>query len=329
MRKYLPWLLRLLGPALLVLFLANSDLEQLVAILANAQPWPIVWSLLLLPPFLLIKAWRWQYLLRALGYDLPLSTGMGLYIVGIFLGTTTPGQAGDFVKAWYLKERGTPLAPALLSVVIDRLFDLLVMAMLATLGIFALGQLLAIPGLRTLLVVGMCSALLLVTVLLMARGPREWMLTMALPRVLPPRLRDSLARWNSQLAALTMHPRLMIVLLAASLLSALFTFYRLWLLFVALDVIVPLYLVIGVSALIAILQVLPISIAGVGVRDAALIAVLAPYGYSPEAALSVSALFLLISLEHILVGLIVSFWYPLGQVRPAELSQEIESGATR
>lgn len=326
MRKYLPWLLRLLGPALLILFLATSDLEQLFNILANAEPWPIIWSLLLLPPFLIIKAWRWQYLLRALGHDLPLFTGMGLYIVGIFLGTTTPGQAGDFVKAWYLKERGTPLAPALLSVVIDRLFDMLVMAGMATLGIFAIGQLLAIPGLRTLLVVGMGTGLLIATVLLMARGPRAWMLTDVLPRVLPLRLRDSLTRWNTQLATLTLRPRLMIVLVAASLLSALFTFYRLWLLFVALNVIVPLYLVIGVSALIAILQVLPVSIAGVGVRDATLIAVLAPYNYSTEQALSVSALFLLISIEHILVGFIVSFWYPLGRIKRDEIADEMVTG---
>lgn len=325
MRKYLPWLLRLLGPALLVLFLVNSDLNELFTILVNADPWPILWSLLLLPPFLVIKAWRWQYLLRALGLDLPLPTAMGLYIVGIFLGTTTPGQAGDFVKAWYLRERGQPLAPALLSVMVDRLCDLLVMAALATLGIFALGQLLPSRSLQTLLVIGMGAALVVLTIFLVGRGPRAWLLTEGLPTVLPERLRASLARWNHQLSALTMHPRLIVALSVSSLLSALFTFYRLWLLFIALDVFVPLYLVVGVSALIAVLQVLPISIAGVGVRDAVLIAVLAPWGYSAEQALSVSALFLLISLEHILVGFIVSFWFPLGRYKQSEVADKIEA----
>jgi glycosyltransferase 2 family protein len=316
MKRYLPWLLRLLGPALLVLFLARSDLGQLATILAGAKAWPIILSLLLLPPFLLVKSWRWVRLLGAMGItSLRLSTAVGLYIVGIFLGTTTPGQAGDLVKAWYLRERGAPLAPALLSVVLDRLFDLLVMALFATLGIFALGQLLPSRELQTALVVAMGLGLIALTVLLIGRGPRQWLLTGPIARLAPKRLREALSRWSEQLATLALQPRLLLEVTGASLLSAAFTFYRLWLLFDALSLErVPLYVVIGVSALIAVLQVLPISVAGVGVRDAALIAVLAPYNYSAEQALSLSALFLLINIQHIVVGFVVSFWFPLGKI---------------
>ncbi len=318
MRKYLPWFLRLFGPALLALFLYSSWVEgrlgDLFTNLLRADPWPILLSLLLLPCFLVVKAWRWQRLIREMGLELPLLTATGLYIVGIFLGQTTPGQAGDLVKAWYLHDRGQPLAPALLSVVLDRLFDLIVMAVLATLGIYALGQLLPGEGTRTLVVVLMGGGLVVVTALLAARGPREWLLTRAIPTVLP-RFNATLQRWNSQMATLTLSPRLVLVISLASLLSAFFTFYRLWLLFVALNISIPLYIVVGVSALIAVLQVLPISIAGVGVRDVALIAVLAPYGYTQEQAIAVSALFLLINLQHIVVGFIVSFWFPLGKLR--------------
>jgi uncharacterized protein (TIRG00374 family) len=318
MQKVLPWLLRLFGPALLALFLYSSWVEgrlgDLYTNLAEADLWPIIWSLLLLPPFLIIKAWRWQRLLRAMALDLPLHTAVGLYIVGIFLGQTTPGQAGDLVKAWYLQDRGQPIAPALLSVVLDRLFDLLVMAALAPLGIFALGRLLPNRELQTLLVLAMGLGLTILTTLLVARGPRQWLMTRALPLVLPQRLTETLAHWNKQLAVLKMSPRLVTVITIASLISAFFTFYRLWLLFIAIRVTIPLYIVVGISALIAVLQVLPISIAGVGVRDVVLIAALIPYGYTQEQAIAVSALFLLINLQHILVGFIVSFWFPLGKV---------------
>jgi hypothetical protein len=50
------------------------------------------------------------------------------------------------------------------------------------------------------------------------------------------------------------------------------------------------------------------------VRDGVLIAILLPYGYQNEQALTLSALFLLVNLEHILVGFILSFWYPLGKL---------------
>lgn len=315
MRKLLPWLLRLIGPALLLLFLVRSDFGQLYTILISANIWPILLSLLLLPPFLIIKSWRWRQLVRAMAMDLPLATAVGLYMVGIFLGATTPGQAGDLIKAWYLRDRGYPIAPALLSVVLDRLFDLLVMAAVATLGIVALGSYLPNQALRTALVVAIGLGLAVLTVVLVARGPRQWVLTTLLPRVLPAKMKQALERWSNELSTLAMHPQLMVQVGVASLISAGFTFFRLWLLFIALHISIPLYVVVGVSALIAVLQVLPISISGLGVRDTALIAVMAPYGYTTEQALSVAALFLLINIEHIIVGFIVSYWFPLGGVK--------------
>ncbi|MFQ3662388.1 MAG: lysylphosphatidylglycerol synthase transmembrane domain-containing protein [Chloroflexaceae bacterium] len=316
MKKYFPLLLRLLGPALLILFLANANLEQLWESLRTAQAWPIVLSLLLMPPFVMIKSWRWLRIMREAGLQLDFRTACGLYTVGLFYGATTPGQAGDLLKAVYLRERDQPLAPAMLSVVLDRLFDLLVMAAFGTLGIFALGRLLPSRELQTALVLAMALGLAALTVVLVARRPRTWMLTVMLPRFAPG-FTATLSRWNSQLHGLSLRPALVVELTLLSLGSAAFTFLRLWLLFLALNLDrVPLPVVVGVSALIAVLQVLPISIAGVGVRDAALIAVLLPYGYTTEQALALSALFLLINVQHILVGFIVSFWYPLAR-RPA------------
>ncbi len=316
MKKMLPWLLRLLGPALLILFLANANLVELWATLRGASLWPILLSLLLMPPFVLIKAWRWLRIMRELGLQLDFATACALYTVGLFYGATTPGQAGDLLKAVYLRDRGQPLAPAMLSVILDRLFDLLVMAALATLGIFALGRLLPSRELQSALVVLMGLGLTALTVLLVARGPRTWMLTVALPRVAP-RLTVTLGRWNEQLQGLTLRPALVVELGLLSLGSAFFTFLRLWLLFLALSLsLVPLYVVVGASALIAVLQVLPISIAGVGVRDAVLIAILLPYGYTTEQAITLSALFLLLNLQHIVVGFIVSLWYPLAPAEP-------------
>lgn len=313
MRKYLPWLFRLIGPTLLALFLANSDLEQLGAELAGTHPGYITLSLLMIAPFMVVKAWRWQRVMRELTLDLPLHTATFIYTIGIYLGSVTPGQAGDLVKAWYLRERGHPLAPALLSVVIDRLFDMIIMAGLAVLGIFALGNLLPGQGFQTALVLAIGAGLIFLMIVLMSPGPREWTLTRALPTVLPQRLHDSLHHWNTQFSTLAMHPRLVLDASIASLISAVFSFFRLWLLFIALDVHIPFYVVVGGSALIAILQVVPISVAGVGVRDAVLVAILLPYGYSTEQALGVSALFLLLTMEQILLGFVLSFWYPIGK----------------
>lgn len=313
MRPIFLWLLRLIGPALLIGFLLTSDLGLLWEIVRSAEIVPIIWSLALLPPFIILKSWRWIQILRAMNLSLDLPTACALYTVGIFYGAMTPGQAGDLLKAIYLRDRGQPVAPALLSVVLDRLCDLIIMSALGTIGVFALGRLLPSRELQQAIVIAMGIGLVTVTVLLTARGPRSWLLTVVLPRIAP-RLRSRLDRWNEQMHSLTFTPSLIATVSAATIASVLFTFLRLWLLYLALGLnAVPLLVVIGSSALISVLQALPISIGGVGVRDVVLVATLAAYGYAQEQALTLAALFLLINVEHIIVGFIVSLWFPLGR----------------
>jgi glycosyltransferase 2 family protein len=321
MNKYVSWLIRLIGPALLVIFLWNSDTRLIVSSFSTLRPFPFLLSLALFLPFIAVKAWRWNIIMRELGMQAPsLGYAIILYMIGLFLGGTTPGQAGDFIKAWYLRERGQQLAPALFSIVLDRLFDFLIMAVLALLSLVAFLDILPASG--QLATVAFAALIILLTPALMARGPREWLMTRALP-LLPGRIRTIIVRWRDQFANLSLRPALFAKLLLASIGSATWTVIRIYLLFLALPLDrVPLLAVISSSALIALLQALPISFAGIGVRDAILIAVLGRYGYSPELALALSALFLLVNIEHIVMGFLVSLRYPLGSKPPVDALAE-------
>jgi glycosyltransferase 2 family protein len=317
MNKYTRWLVRLIGPALLIFFLLRSDLGGIIANFGSLKLAPLVLSLLLYPIFIAVKAWRWNLLMHELGMqEPPLGYSMALYMIGLFLGGATPGQSGDFIKAWYLRERGQPLAPALFSILLDRLFDFLIMALLGLLGLVAfLGVL---PRPLQYAAVAFAAAIILLTPALMARRPRDWLMTRLVPLV-PQRVRELVERWRDQFAGLSLRPALLAKLLLASIGSASSTILRIYLLFLALGLTnVPILAVVSSTALIAILQALPISVAGVGVRDAILIPMLGLYHYTPEQALSLSALFLLLNLEHILLGFLVSLRYPLGQPPPAD-----------
>jgi glycosyltransferase 2 family protein len=313
MAKYSKWLIRLLGPLLLIVFLAVSDLREMGRILSTAAPWPVLLSLLLMPLFIVVKAWRWVLILRQLGLRLALYPASMLYTIGIYLGTITPGQAGDLVKAWYLRDQGQPLGAALVSVVLDRLFDLLIMGMLATLGAVAFAEFLPNQTAQSVVAGLFVVVVLLVMTLLVARGPRDWLLGRVLPPLLPKRLRAMLEELQAQLSQLALRGRALTTIGLVSLLSPLVTLYRVYLLFIAININIPLLAIVAMTALVALVQVLP-SIAGIGTRDALLIGLLAIYGYPPETALSLSALLLLINIEHIVVGLLVSLRYPLGRV---------------
>jgi uncharacterized protein (TIRG00374 family) len=318
MNKYTRWILRLIGPAILVYFLLTTDINKIIANFGTLNWAPLLLSLALYPVFVAVKAWRWNMLMRELGVEAPpLGYSMILYMIGLFLGGATPGQSGDFIKAWYLRERGQPLAPTLFSILLDRLFDFLIMAILSLLGLVAFLHVFP-PQTRNLVqiaTIGFAALIILITPALMARGPRDWLMTRALP-LAPCRVRGVLERWRDQFAGLSLRPALLANLLLATFCSAGSTMVRLYLLFRALNLDIPILALVSSMALIAILQTLPISFSGVGVRDAILIAVLANYNYPRDVALSLSALFLLVNFEHIIVGFLISLRYPLGRPSP-------------
>ena len=327
MNKYARWAIRLIGPALLIIFLWRSDFSQLAAGLSQIRIAPLLLSLALFLPFVAIKAWRWNALMTELGMQPPtLRTSMALYMIGLYLGGTTPGQSGDFIKAWYLRERGQALAPALFSIVLDRLFDFVIMALLALLSLVAFLDIL--PQSAQIATVAFAVIVFLATPALMARGPREWLFGI-LARIAPARLRPALERWRGQFSELSLRPAPAAKLMLASVLSATSTMLRIYLLFQALPLErVSVLTIVSSTALIAILQALPISFSGIGVRDAILIAVLARYGYPSELALILSALFLLLNIEHIILGFLVSLRYPLGTPPNAAAAEPADPAAS-
>jgi len=332
MRPYARWLLRLIGPAILIYFLLITDLSRIALNLARVHWPPLLLSLGLYPLLTVVKAWRWSLLMRSLGMaPPPLTQTMRLYMVGLFFGGATPGQAGDFAKAWYLRERGEPLGPALFSILLDRLFDVMIMALTALLGLVLLVPFLP-PERRGLVEVAVIAATLgmvLIVPTLMARRPREWLMRAAAHRA-PGGLGSSLDRWRSQLTALELRPVATGAVLGATIGAAALSIGRVWLLFSALAITIPALALIAAVALISILQTLPISFSGVGVRDAVLVAVLGAYGYRADEALALAALFLLLNLENIAVGFMASL-RPGGSAADARLRPPRAggSGATR
>jgi glycosyltransferase 2 family protein len=314
MNRRARWLTRLLGPAVLAYFLLTTDLHRIGAHLRDLRWIPLVLSLALFPVLAVTKAWRWTMLIRELGMVVP-SVGRAtlLFMIGQFAGGATPGQSGDFLRAWYLREQGSPLSSALFSILLDRMFDFLVLALVALLGLVAFLDLFP-PTLRPTLgaaTLGFAAAMALAVPALMARRPRGWILARA--RSLAPRgARERMARWQDQLETLDARGALVSMLLLATVAATGVVMVRWWLLFRALDVDVPVLVLVSSSALISILQTLPISVSGIGVRDVVLVAVLARYGYASERALALSALFLVLVVEQMFIGFLVSMRHPLG-----------------
>lgn len=85
----------------------------------------------------LLRFVRWQYYLRRAGWRLPWHLHLAYYLAGFAL-TTSPGKAGETIRSVLLRPHGIPYPTSLACFFSERLLDVIVVALLATLSTFAI-----------------------------------------------------------------------------------------------------------------------------------------------------------------------------------------------
>lgn len=126
------YLRRLLKPlvstALLAFLLTQIELDRLGQALAGARWLGVGLALTLFVLGILIRAYRWQVFLNALGLRVPLRTLSAWYFVGSFFNTVLPtGFGGDAVKAAELARYSGRGAAAVGTVLVDRFLGIVVL----------------------------------------------------------------------------------------------------------------------------------------------------------------------------------------------------------
>ena len=250
------------------------------------------------------SAWRWQVLARPLGFGGPLRRYVGLYFVGMFFNLLLPTSVGgDAVRAVYLNAGPGRRVAAFLSVLLDRLSGLLVLLARACVAALAcpvplpLWVRLAVGGAAGAAAVGL--ALVPVSTRLLARldvaGGGRWHRLLETVRHLAASLREALAVYRR-------HPRLLAGSTALSVLVQAAGVMTVALLGRAVGVPAPLA-VYGVAVpMVALLTLLPVSVNGMGVREAGMILFLGPAGVSAATAVTVAFLWFCVQTAAGLAG---------------------------
>lgn len=300
------WLPRLLGVALFVWVIAAVGPVSIWRSLRAANPWLVAPAVLAALPFIAVKGWRWARILDGLGSPVSWGEAVRLYAIGIWAGQATVGQAGDFVKAWYLRSRGIALSRALLSALLDRLFDLAALFALGALGLFAFAG----GGQSLVLAIGALTAVCLALAAALTarwRAPLFALLGQFVPGVVRRRLAGNTT--VQSLVTARLDARHLAPVLGLTLLSWIISLGRVVLCFWAVGVrlALPEFLIVAALTTLAGL----ISIGGIGTRDVALVALLAPYGYDRGQAVAASFLILVLNISNIVPGFLAWLREPL------------------
>lgn len=215
------------------------------------------------------------------------------FVAGLFLGLVTPGRVGEMSKALYLKQdQGVPASIGLANVLMDRLFDLYTILVLGSAGLVWFRLL---PTWALVLVVAGTVASILLPAVLLSERLAAWGL--ALLRRIP-----LLRRYDARLTGATerfqqgLRPLLTLRLMGPLLLTQvayLLFFVQGQLLALAVDLPIGYFYLAVCLSVAGVVTLLPISISGLGTRDATLIALFAPLGIAPARTIAFSTLYFL------------------------------------
>ncbi len=131
LRKLLP----IIGILIFIFILRNLDWQQIIHSLENIKPGYILISILISPILIFFQTFKWAIILKKQGVNLPFWSLIKIQMISSFYGAITPGRLGYFIKIFYLKEKARiTMAKSLTSIVVDRLIDFMVVFILGAIG---------------------------------------------------------------------------------------------------------------------------------------------------------------------------------------------------
>lgn len=271
--------LRLVGPILLVVVISRlGDLDVMVATITRASPLWFALALLLNPLIVHLKVERWRYLLRHLGYEYGLRRAYAAFLGSAYVGMQTPGRVGDVLRIQYARhDIAMPYSAGLATVVMDRLSDIY-----ALLGFVAVGVAYFTGALsRELSYVAWAGVVVtaLAPLALFVPGWADKTMGRIYRRFAP---EDDAAGMDSFLTALRSYVgRPLGVLWVLAIVPFLLNYAQGWLLARSLGLNISFFEVMCMLAVSSLLGLIPVSVAGVGVREAFLALVFPTLGLLP------------------------------------------------
>lgn len=286
---------------LLWLLSTTYDVGDSIDRLAGVNLWWLLTAMLLFAILIILATFRWRVILSALGEKIPFWPAAGIVTIGLFFNQVLPSNlGGDAMRIWRLHRRGAGLGRAVGSVMLDRVIALVALALLvlSTLplasGIIGDARILTAFWLFIALVPLGLAALL-------------WLdrLLVLFARILPGRLIDALEALARDARTVLLNRRscgaVLGFALANQILLVLLVITLAWGL--GIPARFSVYIVLIPPVILA--SVIPLSFAGWGVREGAMIAMLGTIGVGATEAIALSVLFGLVVLAGSLPGAIV------------------------
>jgi len=135
-KKPIKYILPLLGVALFIFIIFFViDIKLFIKTIKDVNSLYFIPVFLLTFPLVFLKAWRWKFLMEKQDINYSIYSSFSMYAVGLFLSLATPGKIGEAVKLFYLNQDNHQIKPSLVTIISDRLIDLIFLIIITFAGL--------------------------------------------------------------------------------------------------------------------------------------------------------------------------------------------------
>ena len=262
---------------ILAIVYTKTDVAGLTSVFQNCDRLWMVVSLGMVVPLTLITSWRLQQLMPVSG-SLGFWEANRLILAASVLNMVLPSKMGDITKAYFMRDRGHLSGSLALSLVVfEKACDMLSLLLWCAFGLLLYPQKDALFWIMTIGVAGG----LLGGVLLLASKRAAELFFQTTKKIAPKKIKEKLQKLH--ISWQEMHDyfwRDRVQLTKITVTSILIWFLHLlqiWFFILALKAFTPFLANLALSPLAILAGLLPLTFAGVGTRDAALILFYQPY----------------------------------------------------
>src|SRR4030042_2369318 len=312
-------LLPVFGVAVFIYLIYQAGAANIIDNIRAANVPYLGMAFLLFIPIFLIKIAKWRYLVGTHN-KYKFSDASESFLASYFLSLITPGKIGDSARAFYLKkDTKITLGRAFSTVVMDRLIDISAIIVLAFLGILYFTTMFGFVFFFNILII-LCVFLISFLILILKKNYAENVLKRIFPFIVPKKYRekydfkyffhdfyDGIGVFIKDKKLL--FPSNLILSVAAIFLGVI----QIEILSMALNIKISLTFLMFIMPVIFLSEIVPISISGMGTRDAVMIFFLSFLSISSSSALSLSITILI--LNYAFGAFCSFFWFkkPLGK----------------
>lgn len=252
------------------LFSTFTNTKDLISTIENINPWPVVLVFILTLITPLLNSLRFKSFLRLSGYNIVLSKII-VAIMSAWPLAVIPGRLGDLARSLPLKN-DVPIKTSVGTIIFEKISDVLVLIILSAVGFLIIGKLshsvlwLAILGIIIVALVNLKKIVRLLTTIV-------------------PNL-EKIILIPSIIERLSKNKISFVEALSFSFLGWLVNIIKIGLLYKAVGITVPLEILLSYVPIAIFIGLLPLTIAGLGTRDGALIVMMISFATPAQSVLA-------------------------------------------